>query len=589
MHSFYKVMTKWFDSKKACYNIYSIHSFDKWISYDKFSLGADYCERAMLEMGLSDVEKKELKADGKTLYGEHLHRRAWNVRSAVLTDEKGNVLCDYKKTPCSLCMYSAPTEKGGITAGLAVIDDLNDYSDVNNLKGRILLVNCPSSAAVDFALKVGAVGILCDFFPMFEGIRDTREQMSGANRWDCLNDESCSLFGFSLTPEQGDILRQRSKEGEVVLHADVDSEFADGALYVISGSIDGTEPDSAEIILYGHLNEPGANDNASGCGGLLELFRSMKLAIDAGELPRPKNTLRLVMGPEYFGSVGYIHYHPERERLCLISADMVGSEKTDKARMSVCLNPLSNRSYLDGAIALAKQIYNEYTGEKMELKEIPFWKMSDNFVADPSLNTPSVCLGNFPTESYHSSMDTMDRIDSDILKRNILVAGCCAYMLSVADEEICNGIANQLKRQMDELTLSSATEWQKLFYNECLNCSLRSLRRILKTYNVNTDCQGLRVEMPPYAKKYGGMVPVRIIKGPLFFSSVPEIKNEPAIKINTTTPLNWTDGVRTLWDITLCTALENKTDSDLEIEELFFKHLKMYECLKKYGYVTIIQ
>lgn len=585
MYKFYEVMTKHFDSKKAYDNVRTIHSFYKWISYDKFAKGADFCEDAMLKAGLSNVEKRELKADGKTVYNDSMLPRAWCVKSAMLTDDKGEVLCDYQTTPCSLSMYSAPTPKGGITAELAVVNDLNDYSNSDSLKGKILLVNCGSAGAVDFALNVGAVGILCDVFPLFPGIRDSREQMKGVHRWDCLFDKSRSLFGFSLAPEQGDMLRRRANESTVVLNADVDAEFTSDPLYVISGAIDGTEPDNGEIILYAHLDEPGANDNASGCGGVLELFRSLNHAIKSGQLPRPKKTLRLVMGPEYTGSIGYIYYHPNRERLCLISVDMVGSEKSDKAHMSVCLNPLSNRSYLDGAIVLSKQRYNEYTCEKMELREIPFWRMSDNAVADPSLETPSVCLGNYPTESYHSSLDTMDRIDSNILKRNILVAGYCAYMLAAADRSICNDIANELKRQWNKLISSASTQNQRLLFNECQTRSLHSLKRILAEYDIDDEFQEICEEIPSYAKKMGKKIPVRLIKGPLFFASYPEIKKELPMGIDATTPLNWTDGVRTLWDITLRTAIEKNMEGVSEIQELFFKHVKMYECLEKYGYI----
>jgi len=296
--------------------------------------------------------------------------------------------------------------------------------------------------------------------------------------------------------------------------------------------------------------------------------------------------LRLVLGPEYTGSLGYIYYHPHRERLCLISVDMVGSEKSDKAQMSVCLDPLSNRSYLDGAMVLAKERYSAYTGEKMELKEIPFWQMSDNAVADPSLNTPSVCLVNYPTESYHSSLDTMDRIDPHILKRNILVAGYCGYLLATADSNTCNDIANVLSKQWNALLSSAETENQRALYHECQIRSVHSLKRIFADYAPADALPEFRRELPAYAKEQGNRIPIRAVKGPLFFASHPEIKNHPAIKIDTVTPLTWTDGVRTLWDITLRTAIEKGLKRDSEIQELYFKHIDLYACLEAYGYIT---
>lgn len=585
-YKFYEVMSDIFDENKAFKNVETIHNYERWISYDKFAKSSEFCQDKMVEAGLLEVERRELIADGETYYGECKVPKSWCVRSATLTLSTGEVLCDYETTPCSLSMYSNPTPAQGITAELAVIDDINNIPDGMDLRGKLILVNCSSGDAWDLALEKGAVGILHDMFPLFPGVRDSRDDMRGVHRWDCMPSFEHNLFAFSLSPDRGDMLRAMAKKEKVILHAKVDSWFSDIPLYVVSGAIKGSDETLPEFILYSHLDEPGANDNASGCGAILEFMRSLNEAIESGKLKRPRNTIRAIMGPEYWGSAGYIFFHPERERLGFISVDMIGNEKLDKGQIKVTANPLANSSYLDGAIILAKDKYNEYSGDNMSLNIRPFSAGSDNYVADPTLNTPAVGYGNCPTVSYHTSIDTMDRIESDILKRNILVAGYCAYMLACADKKICDEIAVELRRQADVRISSAVTKRQRELFEESFNRALCSFKRLVP--ELDAGYTQYFEEMTEYARKMGaGKVPVRIVKGPLMMEKHPRLREKYIWEYNSSTALHWTDGKRNIWDITIRTAAEKSMDDDEQIRKLLSLHLKMYEEFEEAGYCSI--
>ena len=45
------------------------------------------------------------------------------------------------------------------------------------------------------------------------------------------------------------------------------------------------------IVLTAHVQEPGANDNASGVATLVEMARALRLGIASGQIPPPKRTL----------------------------------------------------------------------------------------------------------------------------------------------------------------------------------------------------------------------------------------------------------------------------------------------------------
>ena len=80
------------------------------------------------------------------------------------------------------------------------------------------------------------------------------------------------------------------------------SPATDNMLPTVIAEIPGTDSNPAianQRVVYGaHVQEPGACDNATGVGTLLEMVRTMKHLIDTGVLPAPKRTLTFIWGNE---------------------------------------------------------------------------------------------------------------------------------------------------------------------------------------------------------------------------------------------------------------------------------------------------
>jgi len=582
---FYKILDSVFDRDRCFERLCRIYDMEKWNSYDEYKKNADYCVDQMKKMGLAEAEAKPMFADGVSVYNDKMVPPAWNARSATLSFPNGEVLADYREIPCSLCMYSSATPKGGIDAEVAGVDDISVIPEDGSLKGKILLTSKPSAAVGEFACKVGAVGILTDFFPLFPGVRDSRDEMKGVHRWDCLHPRKRGLFGFSLAPEQGDMLREMVKTQTVTLHAEVDAGDDEGALYVISGMIPGTDPTLPDVMAYAHLDEPGANDNASGAAGLLELGCCMTKAIEDGLLPRPKHNIRFIIGPEYSGSIGYFHYYPNRKSLCLCVADMIGNEDLDRTHMDVCLDPLASTSYVDAAILAANERYDDYAGTTHFVTTGPFWGGSDNIISDPSLETPSIAFMNYPANSYHSSADSPERIEPDILKRNAMIVGDFLYMVANADEDVCSMLADRLKKLESSFDFENMTPRRAELIRESTVRGLNSLKRLCNTYDPGVELDEIEYDMPEFAKANGGeRIPTRIHKGPIFFSAHPEIAADPAVKVDRYLPLFWTDGKRNIWEIAVRSAVEARHDDDAYIAEHFSKLVKYFDVLASVGY-----
>lgn len=550
-----------FDWRRCLAHAENIWNEDRWSRNSAYLKTAAYCLNAMRDMGLAQVESLGLRADGRTAYGEWVMPRAWEARAACLRlgGKGGQTLADYERAPCCLSMYSAATPPEGVTAEL--IDASRAELD-ESARGKLLFTHSPAKTLITPALKYGALGIITDYFPLYPGIRDSRADMAGACRWD--NDfmtpaNASGLFAFNLSPENGDMLSGMLASGQTVeLYAHVDAEAFDGALPTVSGAIPGYDAGAGEILLYAHLYEQGANDNASGCAILLETANILADAIRAGALNAPRRTIRIAMGQECAGSVGYLLNHTERDaRLCIV-ADMVGCEAKDRARLGIWHNPMSNWSFLDGFIeALAKDAARE---APFEWESRAFSIGTDNMLGDPAFNMPTVALVSEPALSYHTSLDTPDRLEEGVMRRNASILLAALGALANAKESDFEAMRASSGDYAQYMRRASANPARRALWDSII----ADTRRELSAY-----CAGKRaprrVSIPVNASRHPGAarVPARLIKGCLCFArrdAGGKHTLQPAWNTKLHLPLFWADGKRTLWEIACLYAAEIGAD-----------------------------
>jgi len=359
----YPIIDKKFNAERCLDRVRAIYGTDRWNDFSVYEETAEYCARSMENAGLEQIEKLPLKADGKTLYGDWNIHMAWKVHHGKLWYADGEPVCDYHKVPCSLTMYS-PSTSGPVEAEVVDVTDWAELPKDGSLAGKILLTDKRAAGIYADAAKAGAIGILSDQMMLYPGVRDSRQELYDECPWDGLShrDPSNRLFAFKLTPRQADTLREKLKQEPVRMIADVKTESYEGVNYTVSGALMGADPTAPEVFAYAHLYEPGANDNASGSAALLELAECFREAIEEGLLPRPKRTIRFAMGRECAGSMGYMTCHPEKDFLCAGVFDMVGTEKIDRATLSVRYDPISNWSFADAAIRASVRLYEQYSG-----------------------------------------------------------------------------------------------------------------------------------------------------------------------------------------------------------------------------------
>ena len=412
------------------------------------------------EYGLKEVEIMSLPADGKIFYGTQRSRPAWNASFAELWEQKQESgrwadavrVASWAEQPISLAQDSvsgrAEAELVDVGAGTSAAD----YAR-KDVRGKLVLTSAQPEAAAPLAIgEHKAAGIV-------SWAQNQRQAWWGEDeslvRWGHLSTWKHPTFAFMVSPARARDWQQRLGRGEAVrLRAQVQAGRTAGAYLVPTALIPGRDR-SKEIVFSCHLDHPspGANDNASGCAGILEVARSLSRLIAEGKLPQPLRSIRFVWPAEIEGTIALLNARPEyaRRTLATIHLDMIGGNtEITKSVLKVEGSPPSLPSFVgDVGFGIARWV-NEQTrfhadegaapfplvdpeGDKRALQANVggFSEGSDHQVwAEGSWRVPVIYIADWPDRYIHTQKDVPANIDATKLKRAIFIAAASAWALA---------------------------------------------------------------------------------------------------------------------------------------------------------------
>ncbi len=478
-----------------------------------FQAAAQAIRDRLTDYGLDGVQVISLPADGTIFYGTQRSRPGWNARFAELW-EGGERIASWAEQPISLAQDSvagrAEAELVDIGAGTAEAD----YQG-KEVRGRLVLTSSQPEAVQDLAVgRHGAAGIV-------SWAQNQRTAWWGEDeslvRWGHLATFGAHpTFAFMVSPARARGWQERLRRGESVrLRAEVDAGRSPSAYLIPTAVIPGRRRDQ-EIVYSCHLDHPspGANDNASGCAGILEVARTLQRLIRAGTLPRPERTIRFIWPAEIEGTIALLNARPEfaRRTLATIHLDMIGGDtEITKSILRVHGSPPSLPSFVsDVGFAFARYV-NEQSlafagGGRAEMPLIDpegsrralqaeiggFTEGSDHQVwAEGSYRIPVIYIADWPDRYIHTQRDLPGNLDPTKLRRAIFIAAASGwYLANLTDSRggLLSAIrtgelerAAETERRVGALRQSGAPEadidalWRH--YRSSYDAVLRSLTR----------------------------------------------------------------------------------------------------------------
>ncbi len=378
----------------------------------------------------------------------------WEGKDAelvLLENGKRVRLCSFAEHPISLVQRSAPTPEGGISTTMVYIErpmEDSSYEEID-VAGKLVFTRGPVASVAAVAVdKHGALGIVVDNMAESPPVRDRFTLPDGRQYqsfWPA-DPGKHKAFGFLVTPRQGDYLRGLFASGKTQLevYARVDSRFFDGTMEVVEASIPGETEE--EVIAIAHLchPQPSANDNASGCGALLEGVRTLHRLVESGRLPRPKRSIRFVWPAEMTGSYAYLASREEAipNMVAAINLDMVGQNQDLCGSTFTVVRPVAALPGFGGELAeailklMTKEVPNlgrSHLYASFRWTVSPYSGGSDHYIwGDPSVGVTCPMLIQWPDRFYHTSEDTIDKVDPASLALSGVLAATYLYVAACA-------------------------------------------------------------------------------------------------------------------------------------------------------------
>lgn len=372
-----------------------------------------------------------------------------------------------------IAINSASTAPEGVTAAVV---DVGAGADADfaavDVKGKIVLAEGNARSIFLKAMQKGAAGVLAaQKLPAYnqQSKNVTSIQFTGIAR-----DTLAPGWLLFVSRSSRDALKLALVRGPVSVHVTVRTLFERRPERTLVAEIRGATKPNERFVYSAHVQEPGANDNATGVGTLAEMARVAALMVKAGTA-NPQRTVTFLWGDEIRSTDRFLKEDSVRRTGVKwgMSLDMVG-ENTAKTGGTFLIEKMPDPS---AVWVRGEDTHSEWGGRPLAEKDIrPHW--FNDFVRQrcldraaqtgwvvkanpfeggsdhtPFLNAqiPAVLLWHFTDQHYHTDLDRIDMVSAASLGN----VGACALTTGLL---LADGSRAVVVAALEELTRAAEKE-----------------------------------------------------------------------------------------------------------------------------------
>ncbi|MCE4609244.1 MAG: M28 family peptidase [Desulfurococcales archaeon] len=379
---------------------------------------------------------------------------SWNVHDArIIIGSKEYRL---ESHPTMAAAHSPPSD-GWITGPVVKIQDPLNPDSYSNVSGKILLIEKHHRLAFRLASEHGASAVLLTM--------ESRHHDSFPYIGLFLTDREALKYTIPALTIPWRIARNlEGKEVKLKLDSDIGGP---GKLPVLVAWIGDRESPGPALIAHLCHPMPGANDNASGASSAIEAFLAIANAMEENVIDEPPTTIRLVLVPEYTGTILGMEGWMKNHVVEALNLDMVGASKSNGVEpphayyppVSAPSNNLAE-TFIEAQTALRGQ---------PRLKYYMYGSDHDVFLA---YQRESIIINQWPDPYYHTDSDDADKIDpvnlweTALLASSTILARAHSYSPQSAPgaEIVVRYIMGSRLREEDELGYKLAGFYAPLRY-----------------------------------------------------------------------------------------------------------------------------
>ncbi len=384
-----------------------------------------------------------------------MERPTWQPVSGSLQiegDEK--FLLDFASNRNMICINSHSTPKAGITA--EVVD-----TEADDWKGKIIFVASNPHSIYKKAFAKGAIGVLAYDMPDY-----TQPQLhQNSIQFGSIPNLEKEFWAVMLSYQAMERIRKALGMGKTRLKVNLQTKRYNSEELTLIAQVKGSEKPDEEFVISAHVQEPGANDNATGVGVLAEIARSCAQLNKQNQL---KRTLTFLWGDEIVSTDRYVKDH--RKNIWLgMSLDMVG-ENTEKTGGSFLIEKMPDPSAIwtrgedkhtewgAGNVNerdLFPHFFNDFAvGVCQAQGKFANWEVNTNPFEGGSDHTPFLEAGipgllfwHFTDVFYHTDNDRIDKVSKETLRNVGISTFVTAVSLCNGSEELAEILLGDLEKQ----------------------------------------------------------------------------------------------------------------------------------------------
>lgn len=467
---YFEMVRPVFDGRKAYDQVAFMDQFFRWPGNTGFDASIRRVEKTLVDAGY--VEESKARATDPLVY--RVERRAmrnpaWEpVDASVTIVGQSDPVLRFAANRNMLAIMSFSTPDTGVVAEVVDVGKGTsaDY-DKASVAGKIVLADGNVGRVFGEAVqKRGALGVLTYNMPAYTlPETNTHSIQFGSVAYDSVK----RSWGIPLSNDAVTRLRAALARGRTRVRVVTKSRMYPNDELTLVAEVRGRTLPSERYVLSAHVQEPGANDNASGVGDLSEMARVLGVLVQRGAV-RPERTITMLFGLEIAQTRNFLADDSVRARGVRwgLSLDMTG-EDVAKTGGTFLIEKMPDPSAIWtrgddkhsewGGRPLAKSdlvphFYNDYLLARcLDQASTTGWVVRTNPFEGGSDHTPflqfkkpGALFWHFTDHFYHTDGDRIDQVSTPELVNVGTAALVSVLTLASADGPTARALVAEQER-----------------------------------------------------------------------------------------------------------------------------------------------
>ncbi len=431
-----------------------------------FNASIHYVEAILKKAGYIEQKANEFEAPlTYRIEKRPMNKNTWEpVQASVTIVGETMPLIAFQTNRNMIPINCPSTPTGGVTAEVIFVGKGTATElEGKDLKGKIVFADASASRLIAIAAKAGAIGVMGYAVPKYNQPEKYQTSISFGSM-----PANAGIWSLFLSYGVKEKLKAACLKGKVELKVNIETKIYQAEELTIVANVKGSLKPNERFVYSAHVQEPGANDNATGVGTLAEMARVTATLIKSGKL-KPQRTLTFLWGDEIVSTRRYITEDKERSKGILwgMSLDMVG-EDTQKTGGTFLIEKMPDPSAIwtrgtdkhsewgAGDVKekdLFPHYYNDFIFDICKAQgKFANWVVNYNPFEGGSDHTPflqnkipGLLMWHFTDVFYHTDNDRIDKVSATTMKNVGICALTAAYTLVTADETTASATVAEVK------------------------------------------------------------------------------------------------------------------------------------------------